>query len=229
MVKRIFCILAFMAVLSGGLYAQQQSPFYVSGGFITDIGVGLISASFNEPGFLSESADMGIFSGGFGAFVSIGAMSQFGEFGTGFLDFSIGVYGGPLSLEIWDDFDVFILDGSFFAFDFSLIGGLYFRLGGFSLGPLVGIGYQSVVSAELEGLAFYQPGDLGNFRIMLGVGSDISITERVFFRTQLMGYYRFSSNYERNVVDELNRIPFFSATAHGGFGGSLRLGIGLRL
>ena len=217
MAKRGLLVLILVCLMAGGIYARELS-----------IGGGLH--------FGYEVGDAGV-SGPFGIGNLRLLVDQVGVGGwlfadARFVEFSIGLYGGGLnkSVDIISLLPNLSLSGSFFAMDFSLLG--KFPLGGrfFTIFPLLGIGYQAVLSAQIEGVNLSSPSDLSTFRIILGVGSDVSLGGgSLFLRTSLMGFYRFASSFENNFADTMGLIPGVTADTFGGLGGALRVGVGFRL
>jgi hypothetical protein len=118
--------------------------------------------------------------------------------------------------------------GSFTALDITLLGKFPFSLrgGSISLFPLLGVGYNIVLSTSIDGKSFSDITDgksaseLSTFRTYWGVGSDFDINENLFFRAALLGNYRFAPSYFSN---------FDGHTGFGNIGGTVRLGVGIRL
>jgi len=118
--------------------------------------------------------------------------------------------------------------GSFTAMDISLVGKFPFSLrgGSISLFPLLGVGYNIVLSTSIDGESFSDltggksVSELSTFRVHFGAGSDFNISETLFFRATLLGNYRFAPRYFSN---------FDGHTGFGTIGGTVRLGVGIRL
>jgi len=118
--------------------------------------------------------------------------------------------------------------GSFTAMDISLVGKFPFSLrgGSISLFPLLGAGYNIVLSTSIDDKSFSDitggksVSELSTFRIHFGVGSDFDISETLFFRAALLGNYRFAPSYFSN---------FDGHTGFGDIGGTVQLGVGIRL
>ncbi|MCL1993370.1 MAG: hypothetical protein FWG66_10550 [Spirochaetes bacterium] len=222
MLRKKFLVLALVLGLTAtGLHAQ----FSVGGGFIADFGwsgVTIDSASLWDPvaneGFFIEGGGSDILSLGFGGYVFVSGR---------FIELSMGFLGGPFEIEDNIAGEQLIVSGSFFAMDLTLLGRLPLTIGAVTIAPLLGIGWQAVLSGELEGIDIPEPGDLSNFRILLGLGSDIMITPNWFFRSALLAYYRLPTTLENNVVT-LNQAIGLNANAYGGIGLQVRLGVGFR-
>jgi hypothetical protein len=70
-----------------------------------------------------------------------------------------------------------------------------------ALFPLLGIGYQVVVSASLGDYEVEGPTDLSAFKVLGGAGADFALGERLYLRTTLLGGYRFKSKFESDLAD----------------------------
>lgn len=211
----------------------------VGGGFLFDDGrIGGARGEFEDIEQRREWSSA-LYNASFGAWGFVDA--TFAELSVSFL----------AGIPSWDRGTPFtdnrIYRGSFFAFDLSLLGRLPFALGesGISIFPLLGIGYSIVFSATLddgsfwewgegdwpivrseepmdpEGSASFNPFHLGNFKIIAGVGGDFALSEKVFLRTSVLGSYRVAARHFRNMAD--------NADVSGGFGITIKLGVGFRL
>jgi len=202
--KRGFLVLVLAAFVAGGVFAVPLSAgggFAFSGGRIGGVSYGSDFIGANALGF-----------GGFAFFDAT------------FVEASIGFMGGPTNM-------VMVLDGdretersgSQLSLELSLLGKFPFDLGAVTLFPLLGIGGNIVVSAsDDDGNSIDDPGDASTFRIKFGAGADFDINDNLFFRVQGLGWYGFPPSFASDLEDA------FGGDAAGGFGGSLRLGIGFR-
>jgi hypothetical protein len=123
------------------------------------------------------------------------------------------------------------LGGSFVALDFSLLGKLPFVVGrqrNSAIFPLLGIGYNLVLSATYDDESVDTPSDLSTFRLQFGLGADFGLSETMFIRTSLLGAYRFAPRYIRDIVGEVEQVPFLS-TDTSGWGVTFKIGLGFRL
>jgi len=228
--KRGFLVLVLAAFVVGGAFAQLEVPplqFSVGGGFVFDGGrVGGIS--FDEHG---ESFSNHLNHIGFGGFVFLDAT---------FAELAIAFMGGPAT-DHWEaswngSSESDSHTGSFTALDFSLVGKFPIAIGGgnITVFPMLGFGYNVVLSSRdedgydmFEYMDDHSATDLSTFRITLGGGADIDINENLFFRASVLGYYRFAPSLFRDLADEMSE-PGFSINSHGGFGATVRLGVGFR-
>ena len=219
MKRKLLVLMALAAFVAGGAFAQVQ--FSAGGGFVFDGGrLGGYNYDFGE-----ESGSFRMNHFGFGGFVFLDAT---------FAELTIGLMGGPtrstseISFMGLSDGETY--DGSFMAMDVSLLGKFPIHVGGGStVFPLLGFGYNLVLSASdedgndvFEGNDQHSAADLSAFRIKLGVGGDFNLSQNVFFRASLLGYYRFASSFHNDMAD----LP--DVESEGGFGGIVRLAIGFR-
>ncbi|MCL2191848.1 MAG: hypothetical protein FWB78_00445 [Treponema sp.] len=237
-------VLVLTAFVAGGVFAQTQ--FSVGGGLIFDGGrLGAVNYRWSDtwmssPGNIyteSESGFEGVSNFGFGGWFFLG---------TTHTELSIALMGGPSlwggerertrsspsGSESWTERGW--NGASFLAFDISLLGKLPVTIGdgNVSVFPLLGIGYNVVLAQRSpDGDDVFEYSDdhsainLSTFRIHFGFGGDFDIANNMFFRISILGNYRFAPSLIRDAANDWS-----SATGHrGGFGGSVRLGIGLRL
>ena len=230
MAKKGLLALALAAFVAGGAFAQLQVPplqFSAGGGFVFDGGrVG--GESFSESDFSIISR---LNHTGFGGFVFLDV--TFAELSIAFMggpaQESAEMSGGGLSVNA-------SRTGSFTALDFSLVGKFPFALGGgnFTVFPMLGFGYNLVLSSNdedgndrFERMDNHSATDLSTFRITLGGGADFDINPNLFFRTSVLGYYRFAPSYFRDLANEASEHGV-NVSSHGGFGATVRLAVGVR-
>jgi len=178
-------------------------------------------------------------------------VSHFGFGGWFFIDatfaeFSVALMGGPALWGGEEDWTWTSSDQSesgtwrgwgglsFFALDLSLLGRLPIEVGNgnVSIFPLLGIGYNIVLTTRRpNGDDAFEDSDdhsainLSTFRIQLGVGGDFDVVNNIFFRLSILGNYRFAPTVIRDWADD-----WASTTGHrGGFGGTVKMGVGVRL
>jgi len=149
-----------------------------------------------------------------------------------FIELSVGLQGGILDVEIGREADDRehideVNRGSFLAADVNLLLKFPFALrgGSISVFPLLGAGYHFVVAANIEGETIRALSDFNVWKINFGAGGDFALRENLFLRLSALGYYRFPSDRERDFQRETPG----SNVSTGGFGGTLRIGLGLRL
>jgi len=221
--KRICLTLFFATFVAGGAFARI--PLSVGGGVLFDFESGGINAGVIEPFVESYDVSVRYQSMGFGLWGFLDAT---------FVEFSVGIFGGTAH-DVWTNeiymfglgtlTETYRRDGGFLALNFSLLGRFPFALGdsNISIFPLLGIGYNAVLLSNL-----FDSGDKNAFRIKFGAGGDFDFRGNRFLRVSILGFYRFRTNDERNIVDSLEAIGF-NASAHGGFGVGVRVGWGVRL
>jgi len=238
-----------MASLSVAVYAQDfplpntMGNISFGGGLIMDFSAA--SVAFNAPNYILED--------GSAAWLGTGDFRQ-ETFGVGgylflsatFVEFSVGILTLPNSTwsvrefggNVFEDNDdelrggTSVERGSLFAMDFTLLGRLPFIFERASISPLAGVGYQLVLlGAGRDSGRMTPASDLSNFRLLLGLGTDVFIGQNLFFRGSALGYYRFASRLERDLAEmaaaDVGGIA--RANANGGFGVQVRLGVGVNL
>ena len=184
MAKKFLLVSVLAAFVAGGAFAQL--PLSVGGGFLAQGGkVGGFKGKklYDDlTGFSTTLPGSSLDHFGFGGFIFADAK---------FVELAIGLAGGESSWNVAG----LSQDGSISSLDFSLLGKL--PIGGkvFSIFPLLGIGYNVVLSSKVDvlGKTVDFPGkdkasDLSVFRITAGVGSDIGIVQNLFIRTEVLGY-----------------------------------------
>jgi len=235
MAKKGLLVLVFAALVAGGVFAESRSLFSVGGGVLLELEAGGVSADVNVP-----------LAGNVGNLTVINDHVGFGGWffaDARFVELSVGFFGGARDVHASWNLPVGqgsgrLYEDSFFAFNLSLLGKFPIdlgRRGNVSIFPLLGIGLNVLGGSELDDdsgfpneLERWEANDL-TVRIKFGVGGDFNLGQRLFLRTNLLGFYRLPTSQERDLASSLNNIPGFDASAPGGFGGSLRVGIGFRI
>jgi hypothetical protein len=211
-VKKGILALALSAFVAGGVFAE--SMFSVGGGF---------SFSGGRVGRIFDDSDnwSGYNALGFGGHAFFDAR---------FAEVSLGIMGGPVNdIEVSDGDRETERWGSLLAMELSLLGKFPVDMGGFTFFPLLGFGYSIGLSfTDEDGNSFDDVGDAFNtFRIKFGVGADFDINESLFFRTSVLGWYGFAPSLVSDWADLTNAFGG-DVSARGGFGASVRLGVGFR-
>ena len=230
MAKNSLLMLALAAFVAGGVFAIEVPEFRLSFGGGLEFDGGALGRNETGP---NRATRHGIETYGFGAWLFADAT---------FAELSVAFRGGPA--VTWSEWPVTTgggwgvaqttihgerESGSFTALDISLVGKFPFSLGGgnISLFPLLGFGYNVVLSAGDDNGSFYdQTGyspasKLSAFRIHWGIGGDFDLSGNLFLRASILGNYRFAPDF----FTDLAETHFY----HGGIGGTVRIGIGIRL
>ena len=217
MLKKKLLVLVLVAFIAGGAFAQSDSIFSVGFGFMGDGGANILM--LYEDHFLE--ADILIGNVGFGLWGFVDAR---------FAELSIALLGGPLFIDIWDDWGSDSLDGLFLALDISLLGKFPFNLGRVTLFPLLGVGYNAVLTTffDYDDIGDFSSSDFNTFRIQAGFGLDINFSQSLFLRTSFLGAYRFTNRFIRDIRAHQEAIPGVSTSTFG-LGGTVKIGLGLRL
>jgi len=147
-----------------------------------------------------------------------------GDFGITIM--TVGFYGGSINLNesVTGLGSASGRDGSFFIADFNLLfrsRTAFFPLvgGGLALGTF----WDSTLNEIAPQTAGGGNDSFGSFRLLFGLGGDAGISENWFFRTKVLGSFRFASTSHSNIVE---RNPGFSSS--GGFGITVMMGFGIR-
>jgi len=219
MTRKGLLILALAAFVAGGVSAMEVPPlqFSVGGGLSFDYSRVLYWENF--PGNIRHAGSLEHF--GFGGWLFADAT---------FAELAIAVQGGPGTWLLPQPFGE--ISASFVAMDFTLLGKFPFTFSGgsFSLFPLLGIGYNLVLSVSADdeavlGTRLDSPGDFSAFRIKWGAGGDFNLSESLFIRASLLASFSFPPSV---VSDFAHAQPVWTEYT-GGFGATVRIGIGLRL
>jgi len=124
--------------------------------------------------------------------------------------------------------------------DIGLLGRYPIQVAKITVFPLLGAGYNSVLSAKKEsgadikwGKGFLPDGagDFGTFRIMLGAGADFDVTDRVFVRAKYLVHYSLAP---KAIAKAAEREPEYAGygrigrTKGGGIGSTYTFAVGYR-
>jgi len=221
MAKKVLLVAVMAALVAGGAFAQVS----LGGGFSMD-GGSLGSTEAKATGFkVNTSLDAWNFGGHLFLDVT-------------YAELSFGFLGGPFStkftMEEEGDKEDQTIDGSSTAMDISLLGKYPIDLGSMSLFPMLGVGYSAVLSAsdkdgkDMFGGGDTKAGDLSNFRLLLGIGGDVTITNNLFFRSSLLGSLRFASKVIDDMTKSMDTMDGGSAKSGLGFGVALKLALGYK-
>jgi len=222
MAKKGILALALAAFVAGGVFAQEFG-LSVGGGIMGEFGrVGGVNfdrtGNYAVPDFGDVSYHYRLNQMGLGAYAFLDAT---------FLEVAVGFSGGPSmwsythSNPVGGSADLTV-GGMAFALNLSLLGRFPIAVGeSLEFFPLAGIAYNIVMSSRVDGNQV-RGYSLNTFRLQLGVGADFDMNENMFLRTSLLGWYGFAPAY-------FARSPRDNETVNGGFGGTLRVGVGIRL
>ena len=205
------------AFVAGGVFAQEFG-LSVGGGLMGEFGrIGSVSFDETLPVVGSVDYRTSLNQMIVGGFVFLDAT---------FLEASVAFGGGP---SMWGVTHSGLgasadetIGGSAFALNLSLLGKFPIELDdGLTLFPLAGIGYNIMMSTSIDGNDV-RGDSLNSFRLQVGFGADIGLNDNMFVRASLLGWYGFAPRYFS--------VPIRNhESAHGGFGGALRVGVGIRL
>jgi len=239
--KRSVLVLALAACVAGGVFAQ--SLFSAGAGGIL---------SYAKLGEASASAEAG------------GQKASVSESYTGlhfcgcvffdatFVDLSIAILTGTSTAKTEEDMpgspkQSLEADYTITSLDFTLLGKYPIEISdSFTFFPLLGAGYNYVLSVKRDGKDAYEgvsersASDWSTFRIHVGVGGDFNFTDKIYLRGQLLGNYAFASKAMKDNAEDGEKYmkflaessgvsnPTVSSEANGGFGGTFKIAVGYR-
>ncbi|MCL2601608.1 MAG: hypothetical protein FWD91_02210 [Treponema sp.] len=232
--KKSFLVLTLAVCVAGGVFAQ--SLFSIGAGGILNFGeVGNNSAERGRTTGEDVTSELT-----YGGFVFFDAT---------FVDLSVAIVTGSTTSLATLGGSKIERNSSVTALDFTLLGKYPIALGDtFTFFPLLGLGYNYVLSVEYDniptdllGIMSYAPvtkisaADWSAFRFHLGVGGDLDLSKKVYLRGQLLGSYRFASpaiqeksKIYKPVLSYLAEGANIPVDASGGFGGTVKIAIGFR-
>jgi hypothetical protein len=197
MQKKIVLALLLAAFIGGGAFAQI-SMSAGGGGFFDFSGNNGVKVEMQHPTYNNGKAISlyeGIRNTSFGAFafydVTYAELDVYFAYGS-----LTHVY---IENEERKDNDL----GTAIQFGFSLLGKYPIDMGGFTIFPLIGIDYNSVLSVDGNSK---DAGDLSQFGLLAGIGGDISISGPLFIRLEGLLHLRFSSKFSTDMKKELEPI-----------------------
>ena len=121
--------------------------------------------------------------------------------------------------------------GNIMQFGFSLLG--KYPIGmqqGFTIFPLLGIGYNRVLSGKnWRGEEIVSPGNYSQFGIIFGGGLDYNINPLLFLRAEALFNIRFSSKAMRDEATAYKILDNVNVDTTLGLGPRIKVGVGYRL
>jgi opacity protein-like surface antigen len=122
--------------------------------------------------------------------------------------------------------------GSAIQLGINVLGTYPFDLGGFTVFPLFGLGYNAVLSHTVDGSSDDKPGDLSQFNIMFGGGLDYFFSDALFLRAELLFNIRFAATWQDDYkkVMEVYKLIDSNASSDStwGMGPRVKVGVGYR-
>lgn len=179
-------------------------PLSVGGGFALQTGeLGYIEVRTGNNGNFTAAENMakGFSHTGFSGFVFADAK---------FAELAIGFMGGPLKWRTGSLETVGAQTGSITSLDFSLLGKLPIGDKKFTIFPLLGIGYNAVLSAKLnangkkENIPGTKSSDFSVFRMTAGIGGDVDVGRKMYLRTEFLVYMGFPSKFLKDLAAKTN-------------------------
>jgi outer membrane protein W len=205
--KKSISILVLLALVTvGGAFAQ---------GFGLSAGGGLLFDYSANNGIEASGFYTGTRTTSFGGFIFFDA--TYAELDVSFAYGSVtGVYDWPVLGSGTED------AGSVMQLGFTLLGKYPIDLGAVTLFPLVGVGYNAVLSwSDPDGNKADKPGDMSQFGILAGVGIDKNLTDALYLRAEALFQLRLPSK-------AMSDAAVGGASATLGMGAVVKVGVGYR-
>ena len=231
MTKRFLLVSVLAAFVAGGAFAQ------------VGLGAGYINSGRNmgamtgEDRYADKTYDFRDASHGGFLFLDV----TYAELSFGLMR---GEFAAPgVSTRKSDNSKYGVLAGSLgdvLSVDIGLLGRYPIRVAKITVSPLLGVGYNLVLSAKYrvgDGIRWGkdyladEAGDYSTMRIMLGAGADFDVTDRIFVRAECTAHYRFAPKAIAKVAERLSDETTgakYSKSKNGGIGGTYAFAIGYR-
>jgi outer membrane protein W len=206
MKKRVFLVLLIAVFAASTAFAQMQLSAGGGAFFDSDFGGG-VKASDSSGSFKIETP----YSGG----------GIYGFFDATYVEVSMGYFFGTATFKTSSE-----IGGSSYSsedklkiqsLNFGLLGKFPIKINdSFSLFPLLGIEYKYVISLAAEDGS--TPGDaekISSFWIKAGVGGDISLTDNVYLRLNLLYGIRAPNKFEDDLFGALSGSNAETLNGHG--------------
>jgi opacity protein-like surface antigen len=224
-VKKSISILVLLALVAVGAFAQGIS-LSAGGGLLLDYSArnGVeVSTKLLGTEYTVYSGNRNLSFGGYGFF-------DF-TYGEVDLSFAYGSLSSVYDSNIPGDNTKASSDSmSAIQLGFTVLGKYPFDLGGFTVFPLFGLGYNAVLSLSYDGNSLDDPGDYSQFGLMFGGGLDYFFSDALFLRAELLFNIRFASTAQDDVVS-LYKLFYGSDTtvdSTWGMGPRVKVGVGYR-
>ena len=201
--KKIIFIGVFLAFLTTGVFAQVS----IGGGAFFDW-------SFNN-GIKDGDDYMGMRNMSFGGYIFFDAAYLEADISFAYGMVSSVIKGGglPLSGDA----------GSMLQLGFSLLAKYPIKLESVTIFPLIGAGYNMVLSYKVNGVSAEDAREyLSQFGLLAGVGLDFNLTNSLFLRAETLFQARFPMKLMKETADAVDM------TAALGMGPVIKVGIGYR-
>jgi opacity protein-like surface antigen len=131
------------------------------------------------------------------------AFGAYGFFDATYVEVSASLLFGSGTLTILqDDLSNYSLDFSFTSLNFGLLGKYPININDkITLFPALGIEYQAVLSAKVDGESFDEAGDLSALWFKFGGGLDYNLTDKLYLRGTLLYGIRTANKAEKDATE----------------------------
>jgi len=209
--KKSISILALLAIIATGAFAQGFPPPMSAGGGL------LFDWSFNNGVETKISGKR--------AYTGINALSfgGFGFFDATYAEVDVSFAYGLLTLASDADGSKDSKDlGSALQLGFTLLGKYPIGLGGFTLFPLLGADYNLVLSVKnKDGSSESKPGEYSQFGLLAGAGLDFPLTSALYLRGEALFHLRFASKLMTDIASSGDSTTL-------GMGPRIKIGVGYK-
>jgi len=201
MKKKLLILVVLAMVVAGGAFAAPEFKLSAGGGafFGSDFGGGFKASMMGE----SMSVETPYFGGG-----------VYGFFDLTYAELSIGYFMGQGKMKakgMSDDGDDSSETSKLQSLNFGVLLKYPFQISEkFTIFPLLGIDYQSVLSAKIDGkdIDEYTEGefkakDFSALWFKFGAGADLSLTDQIYLRLNLLYGIRTENKFEKDMKDRL--------------------------
>ena len=203
--KKSFLILALLAIITTGAFAQRFS-MAAGGGALFDYNVG----------------DGGKISGREGELHNL-SIGGFGFFDATYVELDVSFTYGFLDAKYNFNYSGNTKANALYL-GFTVLGKYPIGMGGFTLFPLLGADYNHMLSYLNGDKNLYdRPEKDGNFGLLAGAGLDFPFSNALFLRAEAMFHLRFPN---KDMTDVAKLIPGSSTTL--GFGPRIKIGVGYK-
>jgi len=217
--KKLLLVLVLAIIATGGAFAQLS----VGGGLLFDYSLGN-----GQDGTIMGSGDS------FKVDRNNMSVGGFVFFDAQYVKVDISFAYGQIDniLSIGDQETLYL--GNLMQLGFDIIGKYPIPLGKVSLFPMLGLGYNLVLSSDMETLvnineiAFVEddkPTEWSQFGLLAGIGADFWLTESLFIRAEALANIRLPP---QRFIDAMDNPGYGSIGNTIGIGPRIKLGIGYK-
>jgi hypothetical protein len=206
--KKSISILALLAIMATGAFAQGFPPPMSAGGGL------LFDWSFNN-GVEASGGYLGIRNLSFGGF---------GFFDATYAELDVSFAYGMINFIIDEPGFKYNGDGNLLQLGFSLLGKYPISLAAlpFTLFPLLGVDYNLALSGKDPDGTMDKPMEYSQFGILAGAGLDFPLTSDLYLKGEVLFHLRFASKFMKEDAGSAGASTTF------GMGPRIKISVGYR-